>query len=683
MGKLSASIRSVRGIGPKKAAILERLGIHTLQDALLFYPREYEDRTKIIPIGQLSPTDAHEKCCICAVIGTAPQHSHIRQGMDITKLRVFDPSGVLQIVYFNNKYAAAQLRAGETYLFFGAVQKNGKHLQMISPAHEKCRDDAPNGRICPVYPLSAGITQRDIRQIVHTALQHIDTAIPDPLPQDMREKYAFPSLAESLQNIHQPPCMADAETARRRFIYEELFVLCCGLAYLKTRRQAERGIQFLDINLSPFWKQLGFPPTAAQRRVVDDILQDVTGGHPMNRLVQGDVGSGKTAIAAALCALAIQNGFQAAVMAPTEILAAQHYETFQRIFAPLGVQIRLLSGSLSAGQKRAIKAQIADGSVHLIIGTHALIQQDVTFRQLGAVVVDEQHRFGVQQRALLSAKGQLPHVLVMSATPIPRTLALLVYAELEVSVLDELPPGRAPVETYAVGEPMRTRIYRFIEKQCQDSGQVYVVCPLVQKGELDLKNASDHAADLQQHFPRRKIGLMHGKMRQSEKDAVMQQFAAGTIDILVSTTVIEVGVNVPNATLMVVEDAQRFGLSQLHQLRGRVGRGKRQSYCIFFGVDQGAQARERLQLLSQTSDGFAIAKADLQQRGPGDFFGNRQHGLPQLHIADMLSDVQWLQNAQQDAAQLLQKTTDFSAFPVLREAIERLFRKQDETGFFN
>ncbi len=683
MGKLSASIRSVRGIGPKKAVILERLGIRTLRNALLFYPREYEDRTKIIPIGQLSPTESHEKCCICAVIGTAPKLHRIRQGMDITKLRVFDASGVLQIVYFNNKYTAAQLRAGETYLFFGAVQKNGNHLQMISPVHEKCASDVPIGRVFPVYPLSAGISQRDIRQIVDTALQQLDAAIPDPLPLEVREKYQFPALAESLRNIHQPACMADAETARHRFVFEELFVLCCGLAYLKTRRQTEPGIRFVQTNLVPFWQQLAFPPTGAQRRVVEEILQDVTLGHPMNRLVQGDVGSGKTVIAAALCALAIQNEMQAAVMAPTEILAAQHYATFRQIFAPLGIQIQLLSGSLSATQKRAIKAQIADGSVQLTIGTHALIQQDVTFQKLGAVVVDEQHRFGVQQRAQLSSKGQLPHVLVMSATPIPRTLALLMYAELEVSILDELPPGRTPVETYAVGEPMRQRIYRFMEKQCQDGGQVYVVCPLVQKGELDLKNASDHAADLQQHFPARKIGLIHGKMRPSEKDAVMQQFAAGAIDILVSTTVIEVGVNVPNAALMVVEDAQRFGLSQLHQLRGRVGRGKRQSYCIFFGADQGTQARERLQLLSQTADGFAIARADLQQRGPGDFFGNRQHGLPQLHIADMVSDIQWLQNAQQDAAQLLHKTADFSEFPVLRAYIERLFHKQGESGFFN
>lgn len=466
-------------------------------------------------------------------------------------------------------------------------------------------------------------------------------------------------------------------------IFEELFLLCCGLQRLKERRQEQPGLRFVKTDLTAFWRALGFPPTGAQRRAVQDLVRDVQTGKPMNRLVQGDVGSGKTVVAAALCALAVQNGYQAAVMAPTEILAAQHYASLLELFAEFGVTAELLTGSMGAKAKREALARIASGQAQVVIGTHALIQKGVEFAALGAVVADEQHRFGVAQRAALRSKGQVPHTLVMSATPIPRTLALILYGDLDVSVIDELPPGRMPVKTYAVGENMRRRITAFIEKQIAAGGQVYVVCPLVEEGEgeVRLKSAEEHAVSLQKALPYRRIGVLHGRMKPAEKDAVMQAFAAGLLDILVATTVIEVGVNVPNANLMVVEDADRFGLSQLHQLRGRVGRGKRESFCIFFGADKGKNARERLRILVKTNDGFEVARADLAQRGPGDFFGKRQHGLPGIKMADLAHDLQLMQAAREEAERLLTAEPSLEAYPALRERVERLFRPENSEIF--
>ena len=431
-----------------------------------------------------------------------------------------------------------------------------------------------------------------------------------------------------------------------------------------------------------FWKLLPFAPTGAQKRAAQEIWNDIRSGKPMNRLVQGDVGSGKTVLAAVLCYLAVQNGYQAAIMAPTEILASQHMESLGPIFAQQGITCAVLSGSMTPKQKRECKEKIAAGEIQVVIGTHALIQKDVTFHRLGAVVADEQHRFGVDQRATLHEKGERPHTLVMSATPIPRTLALILYGDLDVSIVDEVPPGRTPVETFAVGEKMRQRIYAFIDKQIAEGGQVYVVCPLVEDGELPLKSAEEHGAALQKILPHRRIGILHGKMRPAEKDVVMNAFAAGELDILVATTVIEVGVNVPNACLMVIEDADRFGLSQLHQLRGRVGRGKRKSYCVCFGADKGEQAKQRLKILCQTNDGFEIARADLAQRGPGDFFGKRQHGLPMLKMADIAGDLALMQSAKEEAEKLLSDDPTLQAHPALRERVERMFRN-DHGEIFN
>ena len=536
----------------------------------------------------------------------------------------------------------------------------------------------------PVYPLTAGLTQRDLERVTAAALDTLTGEWPDPLPELLRAKYRLPDAVDALSAIHRPKTKDDVAQARRRMVFEELFLLCCGLQQLKERRKADSGIVFTSKGLDSFFEALPFTPTGAQRRAIMEIAADCASGRPMNRLVQGDVGSGKTVVAAGLCALAAQNGWQAAFMAPTEILAAQHAETLAPMLDKLGISCTLLTGSMTAAQKRAALAAIETGAAQVVVGTHALIQQGVQFHRLGAVIADEQHRFGVAQRAALSAKGGSPHVLVMSATPIPRTLALIMYGDLDVSVLDEIPPGRSPVETYAVGENMRKRITAFIDKQVGLGGQAYVVCPLIEdseNAETKLKSAEQHAKDLQKLLPHRRVAVLHGRMKNAEKDQIMRDFAAQKYDILVATTVIEVGVDVPNANLMVVEDADRFGLSQLHQLRGRVGRGTRQSYCVFFGADKGQVARERLRILCRTGDGFEVARADLAQRGPGDFFGQRQHGLPALHVADLAADLALMQNAREEAEALLSADPTLAGYPILLDRVQRMFAEQNDEAF--
>ena len=681
MPAITDSVQFVKGIGPKKVKLFEKLHISTLQDALETYPRDYEDRTHITRIADIADEDRY---AVRAILGTEPKVSRIRKGMTLVKCTIFDESGSLSVTWFNQPYITAQLRVGQEYLFYGRVQGCGRARQMISPQAEKVAENDQNpGRIVPVYPLTAGLTQRDMARVTEAALDAVPGDWPDPLPEVLRVKYRLPDAADALAAIHRPKNREDVNEARRRMVFEELFLLCCGLQQLRERRRADSGILFRGDRLEEFFAALPFAPTGAQRRAIMEIAADCASGRPMNRLVQGDVGSGKTVGAAALCALAAQNGWQAAFMAPTEILAAQHAETLSPMLGKLGLTCTLLTGSMTAAQKRAALAATESGAANVVVGTHALIQQSVVFHRLGAVIADEQHRFGVAQRAALSAKGEMPHVLVMSATPIPRTLALIMYGDLDVSILDETPPGRSPVETYAVGENMRRRITAFIEKQLAAGGQVYVVCPLVEDGEGDsrLKSAEQHAKDLQAQLPHRRVAVLHGRMKNAEKDAVMRDFAAQKYDILVATTVIEVGVDVPNANLMVVEDADRFGLSQLHQLRGRVGRGTRQSYCVFFGADKGATARERLKILCKTNDGFEIARADLSQRGPGDFFGRRQHGLPALHVADLAADLALMQNAREEAEALLAADPSLSGWPLLKERVHRMFAERDDEAF--
>ena len=633
MPSVDDSIQFVKGIGPKKAKLLEKLHIRTLRDALETYPRDYEDRTHITPIAEI---DMEDKYAVRAVVGTEPKVNRIRKGLTLVKCTIYDETGTLNVTYFNNPYAAAQLRVGQEYVFYGKVQGFGRGRTMVSPQSERVAPDADHpGRIVPVYPLTAGLTQRDLERITAAALDTLTGEWPDPLPELLRAKYRLPDAVDALSAIHRPKTKDDVAQARRRMVFEKLFLLCCGLQQLKERRKADSGIVFTSNGLDSFFEALPFTPTGAQRRAIMEIAADCASGRPMNRLVQGDVGSGKTVVAAGLCALAAQNGWQAAFMAPTEILAAQHAETLAPMLDKLGISCTLLTGSMTAAQKRAALAAIETGAAQVVVGTHALIQQGVQFHRLGAVIADEQHRFGVAQRAALSAKGGSPHVLVMSATPIPRTLALIMYGDLDVSVLDEIPPGRSPVETYAVGENMRKRITAFIDKQVGLGGQAYVVCPLIEdseNAETKLKSAEQHAKDLQKLLPHRRVAVLHGRMKNAEKDQIMRDFAAQKYDILVATTVIEVGVDVPNANLMVVEDADRFGLSQLHQLRGRVGRSNRTSYAfLMYKRDKTLKeiAEKRLAAIREFTDlgsGFKIAMRDLEIRGAGNILGAEQHG---------------------------------------------------------
>lgn len=679
MLSLYDAVTRVRGIGDKKASLLAKLHIATLQDALETYPRDYEDRLTILPIAALG---ADEKGYIHAIVGTAPQIARLKGGLRMTTLTVYDESGTLRMTFFHNTYVAAQLKVGQEYLFYGMVSGFGKGKGMANPQFERVLPEKPiKGRIVPVYPLVSGLSQRDLYTVTEAALLSVPGDYPDPIPMHLRAKYDLLSIEEAFESIHRPKSLAEMQEARRRMIFEELFLLSCGLQQIRVRRTQANGLTFAKTSLTQFFGALPFKPTNAQRRAIAEVTTDVTRGCPMNRLLQGDVGSGKTIVAAALLVLAAQSGFQGAFMAPTEILAAQHAQSLAPILSSLGISYVLLTGSMGAAQKREATAAVSEGRAKIVIGTHALIQQTIAFENLGAIVVDEQHRFGVSQRAALSKKGSAPHVLAMSATPIPRTLALILYGDLDVSVLDEIPPGRSVVKTYAVGEDKRARIVTFIDKQVSGGGQAYVVCPAITQGELPIKSAEAHAETLRAQLPHRKIGLLHGKMKSADKDKVMSAFAAGETDILVATTVIEVGVDVPNATLMVVEDADRFGLSQLHQLRGRVGRGKKQSYCIFFGADKGKLATQRLQVLCRTADGFEISQADLSLRGPGDFFGLRQSGLPTLHVAHLSSDLTLMRDASDEAARLLAEDAALARYPELRERIGRMFSGSEEKPF--
>lgn len=679
--RLEDHVRFVRGIGPKKAELLQKLGIVTLEDAVQCYPRGYEDRTHIIPIAELIDG---EKQCIHAVVGAEPKTAHIRKGMDVTRCKVFDESGSLSLRFFNNRYAAALLEVGQEYAFYGKVQAEGRSFVMIAPEFEHIGLDCKTGRILPVYPLTAGLHQKDLYKVTDAALQAVPQNYPDFLPQTIREQQKLPPLGEALVYIHRPQTMEQARQARHRMVFEELFLLSCGMRFLRSRRAGKNGVRLRDLSLNAFYRALPFSLTGAQQRAIEACTMDIAAGKPLSRLVQGDVGSGKTMVAAALCYLAAKNGHQAVIMAPTELLAQQHMQTLKPLLQKLEISCGLLVGSLGAKQKREITQEIENGEISVVIGTHAVLSDNVNFHDLAIAVVDEQHRFGVNQRASLTAKGENVHLLVMSATPIPRTLALLIYGDLDVSIIDELPPGRQKIKTYAVGEKTRPRIDRFIDNQCAEGGQVYVVCPLVEDSEnMDaVRNSAESTAErLAKVLPNRTVGLVHGRTKAAEKERIMSDFADGKIDILVSTTVIEVGMDVPNATLMVVEDGDCFGMSQLHQLRGRVGRGKRQSFCVFYGADRGAEARERLSTLVHTSDGFAIAQKDLEMRGAGDFFGTRQHGLPPMKMADLAGDVRLLEQAKQAADTLLAADPELETEPLLKEKVQKLFSRYGEGAF--
>lgn len=680
MARLSDPITILKGIGPTKARLFANLNIFTLRDLICHFPRGYEDRTRLVPIEKL---EADTPACFKATVMNTPRTAHIRKGLDITKVQVADHSGRLNLTFFNNRYVADNLQYGREYIFYGAVSGDFIGYNMTNPVFES-PDSQPvtTRRVLPIYPLTAGLTNAALLKTVRQAL-----AICDPpaeiLPESVRAEYGILPAGRAYCAIHEPEDMAEAEQAKKRLIFEEFFVFSAGLSLMRAARAEKRTAPYRDFNLRPFCASLPFTLTGAQQRAVEEILGDFQKGAPMNRLIQGDVGSGKTMVAAAAAYCAAQNHKQSALMAPTEILAEQHFASLHKLFEPLGITVALLTGSMTVKQKRIVRERLALGEVQVIVGTHALLTDATRFCDLGLVIADEQHRFGVAQRSKLSAKGEDPHLLVMSATPIPRTLALLMYGDLDVSILDELPPGREAVETFLVGESYRPRINAFIRRHVQEGHQCFVVCPAVEENEeLGIKAATVWADTLQQTvFPDLRIALLHGQMKGAEKEAAMASFARGEADVMVATTVIEVGVDVPNATLMVIEDADRFGLSQLHQLRGRVGRGSAKSYCIMTTHNRNTETLRRLKALCRTTDGFKIAEEDLKLRGPGDFFGSRQSGLPTFRVADLSYDLATLKDAQSASARWIEEhgASDAPEAVALRERIGELFQRAEGT----
>lgn len=654
MSEFGTELRYVKGVGEARARAFGRLGVHDLAGLVSFFPRAYEDRTRLVRIAELADGDL---VCVEAVVGTEPQLSRIRRGLDLLRFRAVDETGAMQLTFFNQAYLKDQFRKGESYVFYGRAQVKGRFVSMTNPVFDRLADfGRVTGRIVPVYRLTSGLSQNTVRSAVRQALDMSQGRLPDGLPDCVADEYKLCTARYAYENVHFPADMQALSLARRRLVFEELFVLACALGLLRGGREGAQGRVLRGAGLGTFTGSLPFSPTGAQLRAMREAIGDMSSGKLMNRLIQGDVGSGKTLVAAACIWYAAQSGAQSAFMAPTEILAEQHYATLTGFLEPFGIRVAKLTGSMRAAEKRAVLSGLASGEYALCVGTHALLSGGVEFRDLALVVTDEQHRFGVQQRAALAEKGLRPHILVMSATPIPRTLALMIYGELDVSLIDELPPGRQKVDTFAVDESYRARLGGFIEKLVSEGRQVFVVCPRIEEGEEagdGLKSAEEHAEELRQQLPGLRIACIHGKLKAREKDEIMSRFAAGETDVLVSTTVIEVGVDVPNAALMVVENAERFGLSQLHQLRGRVGRGKHKSWCILVSDAKGEEARARLHAMTHISDGFKIAEEDLRLRGPGDFFGSRQHGLPELHIADLGADMNVLKAAQDAAKRLL------------------------------
>ena len=667
---LDTSIQYLTGVGPKRAALYQKLDIHTVRDLLYYFPRSYIDLTAPCDIAAMP---LFEQCAVRArvVAKSAPQY--IRRGMTLFRVKVADDSGSMVITFFNAKYAVEALKYDTEYIFYGRSGGTLTRREMASPSIYPA--DLPNALI-PVYPLTQGLSSKMVGANIAQALQLLGEELDDPIPAFIRQEYHLCHLQFALRNIHLPTDRESAEIARRRLIFEELLMLALSLRSVRDDTYTQTSYVCGKADLQPFFDQLPFTLTGAQQRAIDQVRQDLAKNTPMNRLVQGDVGSGKTMVAAAASYIAFQNHYMSALMAPTEILAQQHYHGLSKLLEPLGMRLGLLCGSMTAKEKRDIKERIALGMVDLVIGTHALISKDVDLPNLALVVTDEQHRFGVRQRASLSEKSNHPHTLVMSATPIPRTLALMIYGDLDVSSIDELPPNRQPVKTYVISSKIKERAYNFLKDHLDRGLQGYIVCPLVEAMETtpaNLQNAEEYADKLARGpFQNYRVGVLHGKMRAKDREAIMQQFASGKIQLLVSTTVIEVGVDVPNAVIMMVENAERFGLSQLHQLRGRVGRGSVQSYCILISDTQNPDTKQRLQVLHQTNDGFKVAEYDLKARGPGDFLGKRQHGLPQLKIADLSSSMDTMEQVQQAAQQIHEHPLSAGEKALLQQRIQHI-----------
>ena len=667
-------VRYLKGVGPKTAERFEKLGILTLSDLLCHYPRRYLDFSKPYSIAE-APADT--ECVVKAEVFAKPGGRILPGGRRMERITAGDNVSSLEITWFNNPYAAQKLELGQEYYFQGIVTGGMLRRQMVNP---QVRTDAQvkSSPFEAVYPQTEGLTSSAIAKCVRQLLPHAEL-LPDPLPSEMLKKYRLLSKADAVRAIHCPATEEEAFAARRRLIYEELLVLQLGIGRMKNHGAASTGAPMKKADASPFWESLPFSPTGAQRRAVEEILTDMSGETSMNRLLQGDVGSGKTLVAAAAIWACIRAGYQAALLAPTEILASQHAENLNRLLSPFGMRVALLTGGMKAAARRTTLAAIRDDEADLIVGTHAILSEGVEFARLGLAVVDEQHRFGVRQRGLLAEKAANPHLLVMSATPIPRTLGLLMYGDLDISILDELPPGRKPVKTRCITGKKRADLYGFLDREIDSGRQVYIVCPAIEDaGGSGLNAVKSYYEDIAKaYLPDRRVGLMHGKLKPKEKAEVMDDFKSGRLDALVSTTVIEVGVDVPNATVMVIENAERYGLSALHQLRGRVGRGAAESWCFLVSDNASESVQKRLKFLCSTSDGFAVAQYDLETRGPGDFFGSRQHGLPTLQIADLMNDTRTLHAAQSEAVALLAEDPllERPEHALLARQVEQMFNK--------
>lgn len=680
-GVINESIQYVKGIGPKKAEKLNKLGIYTIKDLLYYFPRQFEDRSVIKKIAQL---EDEEKVTVKALITNIESYTP-KKGMTITRIDVKDDTGFAKLTFFNREYIKNTFRVGDSILAFGKVKKNGRFVELNSCELEYLSTSPKNiGKLMPVYPLSYGITNKDIMNTVRMVFESKDIKIPEYMPEYLLKKYRLCGIDYAIKNIHFPKDKESLKVALYRLIFEELLVLQLGLFMYKGGNSNEKGILFKrDQRLDEVLESLPFSLTRAQNRALNEIIDDMCSEKVMNRLVQGDVGSGKTVVALLALAECVFNGYQGALMAPTEILAQQHYESFTETFEDIGINVELLTGSVTKKQKEGILQRTRDGEIDILIGTHALIEDNVEFKNIGLVITDEQHRFGVRQRGKLSSKGTSPDILVMTATPIPRTLALILYGDLDISIIDELPPGRQPIETIAVEKKKRDKVYNSLVRREVDKGrQVYIVCPLVEESEsLDITSATETAEEIKRDFfPDLRVGLLHGKMKSSEKDAIMTAFKNHELDILVSTTVIEVGVNVPNSTLMIIENAERFGLAQLHQLRGRVGRGKHQSYCVLIYGSNSEVCRKRMGIMEETNDGFKISEKDLEIRGPGEFFGTMQHGVPELKVANLFKHMKILKTVQQEARIIIGEdpTLDFKEYRGLKREIESKFKDKIE-----
>jgi len=674
MKKLELSVQYLKGVGPYRAKRLEKLGIYTIEDLLFHFPRDYEDRKNIKKISELE--DGLSQTILARVV-EGPSDLKTRRGLIITTVKVKDDSGIAELIWFNQPYIKNSIKKGVNYIINGKVEKRLGIITIQNPVFEEDSKNNLNvGRIVPIYPSTSDLSQKVLRAIIKNALEEVEFT--EIFKEPLRREFGLVGIADAIRNIHFPYDFDVLEKAKKRLKFQELFLLQLGLVLIKRNiTEGKKGIAFQkNDGVEEFIKNLPFKLTKAQRKVFEEVRRDMERDKPMNRLIQGDVGSGKTIIAVLASLKAVINGYQSVLMAPTEILAEQHFISISQLFLPLGIRLCLLKGGLSKKEKDEILNGIKKGIYDIVIGTHALLQDNVEFKNLGLIITDEQHRFGVRQRALLSQKGSNPDVLVMTATPIPRTLALILYGDLDVSVIDELPPGRKEIKTYAVDGNMRDKVYRFVVQQIKEGRQAYIVCPLIEESEsIRARSAINLYKELKEkYFSEFEVALLHGDIKDKEKEEIMEKFRRNKIQILVSTTVIEVGINIPNANIMVIENAERYGLSQLHQLRGRVGRGEYQSYCILIYDKITEIAKERMKVMVKSNNGFEIAEKDLLLRGPGDFFGTRQHGIPDFKIADLIHDIHLLQEIQKFIPSFLRNMSYYIDIDNTLKALNKLFK---------